>query len=60
MMKTIAQQLGIKDFPFIIKDKGGNVVYWENSKRSWVKRKFDSKGKLIYLKNSDGDIVDNR
>jgi len=59
-MKTIAQQLGITDFPFIIKDKRGNVIYWENSKRSWVKRKFDSKGKLIYLKNSDGYVEDNR
>ena len=27
----IAQQLKIKDFPFIIKDKNGNEIYYENS-----------------------------
>jgi hypothetical protein len=31
-MKTIAQQLNIKEFPFIIKDTNGNEIYFENSK----------------------------
>ena len=30
-MKTIAQQLKVKEFPFIIKDSNGNVIYYENS-----------------------------
>ena len=30
-MKTIAQQLNVTDFPFIIKDKNGNEIYFENS-----------------------------
>ena len=30
-MKTIAQQLNITDFPFIIKDTNGNEIYLENS-----------------------------
>jgi hypothetical protein len=30
-MKTIAQQLSIKDFPFIIKDNNRNQIYFENS-----------------------------
>ena len=30
-MKTIAQQLNIKDFPFRIKDNNGNETYYENS-----------------------------
>ena len=30
-MKTIAQQLNIKEFPFRIKDKNGNQIYFEDS-----------------------------
>jgi hypothetical protein len=35
-MKTIAQQLNVKDFPFEIKDKNGNELYYENSNGFWV------------------------
>jgi len=31
MNKTIAQQLKITEFPFIIKDKNGNQIYYEDS-----------------------------
>jgi hypothetical protein len=51
---TIAQQLKIKEFPFIIKDSKGKEIYWESSTGYWVKRKYDSKGKEIYYENSDG------
>ena len=36
-MKTIAQQLNVKDFPFGIKDKNGNEIYYESSygDRDW-------------------------
>ena len=30
-MKTIAQQLNITEFPFIIKDENGNRIYFEYS-----------------------------
>jgi len=53
-MKTIAQQLGIKEFPFEIKDKNGNEIYFEYSDGWWAKREFDSNGKQIYFENSDG------
>jgi len=53
-MKTIAQQLSIKDFPFIIKDKNGKQTYFENSDGYWVKREYDSKGKVIYCEDSEG------
>ena len=43
-MKTIAEQLNIKDFPFKIKDKLGNVIYFENSNGYWLQYQFDSKG----------------
>ena len=53
-MKTIAQQLNIKDFPFEIKDKNGNQIYCENSKGHWCKWEYDSNGKEIYYENSNG------
>jgi len=59
-MKTIAQQLNVKEFPFEIKDKNGNQIYSENSTGFWLKREFDSNGNRIYYENSDGKIVDNR
>lgn len=40
-MKTIAQQLKIKDFPFRIKDKEGNQIYYENSNGFWAKSEDD-------------------
>jgi hypothetical protein len=51
---TIAQQLKIKDFPFDIKDKNGNVIYFEDSDGFWWKREFDSNGNKIYYENSTG------
>ena len=53
-MKTIAQQLNVKDFPFEIKDKNGNEIYFEYSDGFWVKQEFDSNGKEIYYEDSDG------
>jgi hypothetical protein len=43
-MKTIAQQLNITEFPFIIKDKNGNETYYEDSNGGWYKREYDSNG----------------
>jgi len=53
-MKTIAQQLKIKDFPFRIKDKDGNEIYCEYSDGFWWKWERDANGKEIYFENSDG------
>jgi len=39
-----------------IKDKNGNVVYFENSDGYWGKSEFDSQGNRIYFENSDGLI----
>ena len=52
---TIAQQLKIKDFPFEIKDKNGNQIYWEDSNGYWKKREYDTNGKIIYYEHSNGD-----
>jgi len=43
-----------------IKDKNGDNVYFEYLNGYWVKREFDSEGKVIYLENSCGYIEDNR
>ena len=53
-MKTIAQKLNVKEFPFKIKDKNGNVIYWENSNGNWYKNEYDSNGNQIYTENSTG------
>jgi hypothetical protein len=53
-MKTIAQQLNITEFPFIIKDKNGNETYYEDSNGGWYKREYDSNGNITYYENSTG------
>jgi uncharacterized membrane protein len=53
-MKTIAQQLNIKEFPFEIKNKNGNTIYYEISNGYWIKCEYDSNGNEIYYENSDG------
>jgi hypothetical protein len=59
-MKTIAQQLNIKEFPFEIKDSHGNQVYYENSEGYWAKWEYDSDGNQVYYEDSDGLIEDIR
>ena len=53
-MKTKAQKLNIKDFPFEIHDKDGNEIYYELSDGYWVERTFNSKGKILTYKDSTG------
>ena len=53
-MKTIAQQLNVKDFPFEIKDKNNNLIYYETSNGYWIKQEFDKNNNEIYYENSDG------
>ena len=59
-MKTIAQQLNIKDFPFKIKDENGTVIYFEHLNGNWWKREYDSNGNEICFENSYGTISDYR
>jgi len=53
-MKTIAQQLNIKDFPFKIKDKNGKTLYLEDRNGWWCKYEYDENGYERYFENSDG------
>jgi hypothetical protein len=53
-MKTIAQELKITDFPFEIKDKNNNQIYYEDSNGYWAKREYDSNNNEIYWESSNG------
>jgi hypothetical protein len=59
-MKTIAQELKVTDFPFEIRDKNNNQIYFEGSKGNWHKQEFDSNNNPIYYEDSSGLIIDNR
>ena len=54
MEKTIAQQLNVKTFPFIIKDDNGNELYFEHSDERWFKKQYDDKGNQIYFERNNG------
>jgi hypothetical protein len=51
--KTIAQILNIKEFPFEIKDKMGNVIYEEFKDMEWIRKEFDSKGNETRYEHSN-------
>jgi hypothetical protein len=53
-MKTIAQQLNVKEFPFVIKDSNGKAIYYENSKGYWYKSEYNSQENRIRYENSNG------
>ncbi len=53
-MKTIAQQLNVKEFPFRLYDAKGNEVYCENSDKNWHQEEYDVNGNKIYFANSTG------
>ena len=53
-MKTIAQQLNIKEFPFIIYDKNGNKIYQENEVNVHFRCEYDSRGNEILYEHMCG------
>jgi YD repeat-containing protein len=48
------------DGDFKIYNKRGNLIYFEDETRYRAKWEYDSQGKVIYIKDSKGYIVDNR
>lgn len=52
-MKTIAQQLKVKEFPFEIMDSNNNIIYYEYSNGEWCKREYDANNNEIYFENSN-------
>jgi hypothetical protein len=53
-MKTIAQRLNIKKFPFEIKDGNENTIYFENSDGYWYISQYNSRRDQTYSEDSDG------
>ena len=51
---TIAQQLKVNTFPFIVKDKDGKEIYFENYDGTWSKCEYDIHGNIIRGENSNG------
>ena len=51
---TIAQQLKVTKFPFIIKDDTGKEIYHEMSDEKWCKHEYDDKGNMVHWENSSG------
>lgn len=54
--KTLAKQLKINNFPFMIKDNNENTIYYEDSKGYWYRVEFDE-NQPIYYENSIGSIT---
>jgi hypothetical protein len=57
---TLAQQNGITEFPYIIKDERGKETYYENAYGFWSKAEYNATGKAIYYENSNGTLIDKR
>jgi len=53
-MQTIAQQLKIKKFPFIINDHNGNEIYYESSNGFCIRREKDENDNQTFAENSEG------
>jgi YD repeat-containing protein len=51
---TIAQQLGVTKFPFVIKNDAGKEIYREQSNRCWIKEEYNDKGQVVYFENNSG------
>ena len=53
---TIAQQIkwDFTNGDLQIRDKNGNLIYWENSDGYWGKYEYDSQGRQIYFEDSSG------
>jgi len=52
--KTIAQQLNVTEFPFIIKDKRGNVIYVETEQNAWERWEWNESGEVTYHETGRG------
>ncbi len=53
-MKTIAEQMNAKKFPFKLFDTNNREVYSENSSGFWRKWEYDKNNNKIYFENSNG------
>jgi YD repeat-containing protein len=54
---TIAQILGVKQFPYQEIDERGNEVYYEDHDGFWIKSVYDDSGNRIYYEDSYGHWI---
>jgi len=57
MKQTIAQELGITQFPFEIKDGKGNIIYMEDKNGYWERREIDSEGREVYYEDCNAYFI---
>ena len=48
------EQLNVKEFPFVIRDKNGNPIYQETIAGFWWKREYDANGNETRYEDSSG------
>lgn len=53
--ETIGVRLN-KKFPFIVRDSNGRLLYREDHKGNWYRRKYNKQGNLILIKNNKGKL----
>jgi hypothetical protein len=51
---TIAQQIGVTEFPFVVCNKNKELLYCEDEHGSWTKHIYDNQGRAIYSEDSYG------
>jgi|688.fasta_scaffold1993469_2 hypothetical protein len=54
-MTPISQQIGLTEFPIIIKTKLGKTAYHENSDGFWYIKKYDEEGNETECMTSTGE-----
>ena len=52
--QTIARFLKVKNFPFIVNDDKGNIIYYEDSDGYWTKYEYDDQSNPIYFEDTNG------
>lgn len=52
---TIGKRLN-KEVPFIVEDSNGRLLYREDEKGNWYRRRYNKKGNLILIKNNKGKL----
>ena len=57
---TKAQELGIKQFPYVEKTNNGLDTYLEHKDGFWYKYEHNENGDIIYYEDSNGLITDKR
>ncbi len=53
-MKTIAEQMNAKTFPFKLYDVNGNIIYFAHSTGYCFKQEFDADENLVYHEDLTG------